>query len=107
MDYELDTPEELAAAFHAKLQLGIHGGMLVTNPIPAEYAMDFDVINSAIDLAVKEAKSLGIHGKETTPFLLAKIKDITGGESLNSNIQLVYNNAKLGAQTAVALCALK
>ena len=107
VDYELDTPEELAAAFHAKLQLGIHGGMLVTNPIPAEYAMDFDVINSAIDLAVKEAKSLGIHGKETTPFLLAKIKDITGGESLNSNIQLVYNNAKLGAQTAVALCALK
>ena len=72
VDYELDTPEELAAAFHAKLQLGIHGGMLVTNPIPAEYAMDFDVINSAIDLAVKEAKSLGIHGKETTPFLLAK-----------------------------------
>ena len=106
VDYELNTPAELAAAFYAKGALGVHGGMLVANPIPEEYAMDFDVINTAIDKAVEEAKALGIHGKETTPFLLAKIKDITGGDSLESNIQLVYNNAKLAAQTAAELCAL-
>ena len=81
-------------------------GMLVTNPIPEEYSMDPDVINKAINDAVEEAKALGIHGKETTPFLLAKIKDITGGDSLSSNIQLVFNNARLAARTACALSAL-
>ena len=69
--------------------------------------MDHEVINKAIDEAVAEANKLGIHGKETTPFLLAKVKDLTGGDSLESNIQLVYNNAVLGAKTACALAALK
>ncbi len=69
--------------------------------------MDHEVINKAIDEAVEEAKKLGIHGKETTPFLLAKIKDLTGGDSLASNIQLVYNNARLAAKTAAELCALE
>ena len=68
--------------------------------------MDPAVINKAIDEAVAEAKAQGIHGKETTPFLLAKIKDITGGDSLDSNIQLVFNNARLAARTAVELCRL-
>lgn len=107
VDYELDTPEELAKGFHVKEVMGLTGGMLVTNPIPAEYSMDLAVINKAIDDAVAEAKKLGIHGKETTPFLLAKIKDITGGDSLASNIQLVYNNAKLAAHTATALSHLE
>ena len=107
VDYELDTPEELAAAFHAERELGMKNGMLVTNPIPEKYSMDANVINTAIDEAVKEAKEQGIHGKETTPFLLAKVKDLTGGDSLESNIQLVYNNAVLGAKTACALAALK
>ncbi len=106
VDYRLDTPEELAKAFSVQLELGFPGGMLVTNPIPEEYSMDPDVINKAIDEAVAEAKAKGIHGKETTPFLLAKIKDITGGDSLDSNIQLVFNNARLAAKTAAALCAL-
>lgn len=106
VDYELDTPEELAKAFYVKRALGMQGGMLVTNPIPEEYAMDADVINAAIEKAVEESKALGIHGKETTPFLLAKIKDITGGDSLASNIQLVYNNARLAAKTAKALCEM-
>ena len=106
VDYELDTPEELAKAFYVKRALGMQGGMLVTNPIPEEYAMDADVINAAIEKAVEESKALGIHGKETTPFLLAKIKDITGGDSLAANIQLVYNNARLAAKTAKALCEL-
>ena len=69
--------------------------------------MDATTINKAIDEAVAEAKAQGIHGKATTPFLLAKIKDLTGGDSLDSNIQLVYNNARLAAKTAVALSALE
>ena len=106
VDYRIDTPAELAKAFYVKQDMGLGGGMLVTNPIPEEYSMDHEVINKAIDEAVTEANKLGIHGKETTPFLLAKIKDITGGDSLASNIQLVYNNAKLAAKTAAELMAL-
>ena len=82
----------------------LRGGLLVGNPIPEEYSMDPAVINKAIDEAIEEAKRLGIRGKATTPFLLAKIKDITGGDSLASNIQLVLNNAALAAKTAAALC---
>ena len=104
VDYRLDTPEELAAAFRAKLEMGLAGGMLVTNPIPEEYSMDPAVINRAIDEAVEDSRKLGIHGKETTPYLLARIKDITGGDSLASNIRLVYSNAELAAKTAAALC---
>ena len=104
VDYEIDTPEELAKAFKTQHELGLRGGMLVTNPIPEKYSMDAAVINAAIDEAVREAKEQGIHGKETTPFLLAKVKDLTGGNSLNSNIQLVFNNARLAAKTAKAYC---
>ncbi len=107
VDYRIDTPEELARAFAVQQELGFSGGMLVTNPIPEEYSMDPATINKAIDDAVTEAKVLGIHGKETTPFLLAKIKDLTGGDSLASNIQLVFNNARVAARTAAALCAQK
>ena len=77
--------------------------MLVANPIPEEYSMDPDVINNAIDEAIAESRKQGIHGKDTTPFLLAKVKEITGGDSLDSNIQLVFNNAALAAKTAVEL----
>ena len=100
VDYRLDTPEEIAAAFRAKQEMGLGGGMLVTNPIPEEYSMDPDRINAAIDQAVAEAAEKGIHGKETTPFLLARVKDLTGGDSLASNIQLVLNNARLAAAVA-------
>lgn len=106
VDYRLDTPKELAEAFEAQRGSGLHTGMLVANPIPEEYSMDSAAINRAIDEALQEAEDRGIHGKETTPFLLAKIKDITGGDSLDANIQLVYNNAKVAAQTAVELCNL-
>ena len=106
VDYRLDTPAEIASVFHVKQDMGLVGGMLVTNPIPEEYSMDHEVINKAIDEAVAESRKLGIHGKDTTPFLLAKIKDITGGDSLASNIQLVYNNARLAAQTACELSKL-
>ena len=106
VDYRMDTPEELAAAFKAQNDMALGGGMLVTNPIPQEYAMPADVINAAIDQAVSEAEAQGIHGKETTPFLLARVAELTGGDSLASNIQLVFNNARLAARTAVAYCSL-
>ena len=77
VDYELDTPLELATAFHVKQKVGLKGGMLVANPIPEEYSMDPDVINKAIDEAIAESRKQGIHVKDTTPFLLAKVKEIT------------------------------
>ena len=100
VDYRADSPEELAAMFKAQRDLGLKGGMLVTNPIPEEYSMDKAVIDAAIDQAIKEASDKGIKGKETTPFLLAKVVELTGGDSLDSNIALVLNNARLAAKTA-------
>ena len=106
VDYRIDTPEELAAAFKASHDMGLKGGMLVTNPIPQEYAMPLETINAAIDQAISECNAKGIHGKATTPFLLARVAELTGGDSLASNIRLVYNNAKLAARTAAAYCKL-
>ena len=100
VDYRMDTPAELAAAFKAQNDMELGGGMLVTNPIPEEYSMPKDVIDAAIDRAIAECNEQGIKGKETTPFLLARVAELTGGDSLASNIRLVYNNAKLTAQTA-------
>lgn len=104
VDYRVDTPEELADIFLMQRTMGMKNGILVTNPIPEEYSMDKETIDKAIEEALDEAKKLKIHGKETTPFLLAKIKDITGGDSLDSNIQLVFNNARVAAMTAKAIC---
>jgi len=101
VDYRIDTPAELAAAFKAGHDLGLPGGMLVTHPIPEGFAMPPDVINAAIDRAISECNAQGIHGKATTPFLLARVAELTGGDSLASNIRLVYNNARVAAQTAV------
>ena len=106
VDYRVDTPEELAKIMKVQRDLGLKSGILVTNPIPQEYSMDADRINAVIDQAIQEANEKGIHGKETTPFLLAKVKEITGGDSLDANIQLVFNNARLAAQTAAAYCKL-
>ena len=106
VDYRIDTPEELAAAFKASHDLGMKSGMLVTNPIPEEFAMPAETINAAIDQAIAECNAKGIKGKETTPFLLARVSELTGGDSLASNIQLVFNNARVAAQTAVAYCKL-
>ncbi len=106
VDYRVDSPEETAEALKAKWDLGLEGGVVIANPIPAEYEMDPEVINGAIAAAVKESEEKGIKGKESTPFLLAKVKELTGGASLDSNLQLVYNNVKVGAQIAVALSKL-
>ena len=104
VDYRIDTAQELAKAFKVQNELGFKGGMLVANPIPEEYAMPLDTITAAIDQAIAESVEQGIKGKETTPFLLARVAELTGGNSLASNIRLVYNNAKVAAQTAVHYC---
>lgn len=101
VDYRVDTAKELAAALMAKWNLGLKGGIVIANPIPEKYEMNYDVITEAINKAVAEAEEKCIKGKESTPFLLAKVKEITGGESLESNIALVYNNARLAAEIAV------
>ena len=103
VDYKVDSPEELANFFKTHNKLGMRGGVLVGNPIPDEYSMDPDVINPAIDEAIRQCNELGIKGKATTPFLLAKVKELTGGDSLDSNIQLVFNNARVAAHTAAEL----
>lgn len=102
VDARLDRPEEIAAAFLAKMTCGLKGGMLIGNPIPDQDAMDPDYIRASIDSAVHEAEALGITGKKVTPFLLDKIQQITGGKSLEANIKLVCNNAILGAKIARA-----
>ena len=106
VDYRIDTPAELAAAFKAQHEMGLKSGMLVTNPIPEEFAMPKATIDAAIDQAIAESVEQGIHGKATTPFLLARVSQLTGGNSLASNIRLVYNNAKVAAQTAVEYCKI-
>ena len=103
VDYRVDSPEELAAMFRAQRELSYKGGMLVTNPIPEQYAMDKEVIDKAIEQALAEAKEQHVHGKETTPFLLARVVELTGGDSLESNIKLVLNNATVAAKTAAEL----
>ncbi len=80
------------------------GGAVIANPIPVEYAMPVETINSAIEQALAEADEQGIAGKESTPFLLARVCELTGGNSLDSNIQLVLNNARLGAAIAKSYC---
>ena len=107
VDYRVDSAEELAKIFKAQHALGMKGGMLVANPIPEEFAMPKAVIDEAIDRAIAECNEQGIHGKATTPFLLARVAELTGGDSLASNIRLVFNNAAVAAQTAVACAKLQ
>ncbi|MCQ1530352.1 pseudouridine-5'-phosphate glycosidase [Lutispora saccharofermentans] len=103
VDYRVDSVKKLADIIKTKWDLGLNGGIVIANPIPGKYEMDYDMITRAIDNAVAEAEQKGIKGKESTPFLLAKVKEITGGESLESNIALIYNNAMVGSQLAVEL----
>lgn len=100
VDYRVDSPMEVATALKAKWDLDLKGGMVIGNPIPTEFEMDYDTITNAIETALKEAEENNIAGKKVTPFLLDKVKTITAGKSLESNIELVYNNAKIAAQIA-------
>ena len=104
-DFQLDTPEEQAAFIRTKWQLGLAGGVVVSNPVPAESAMPLDEIDAIIRQALGEAEAQGVKGKAVTPFLLARIKELTEGRSLATNIALVKHNALVGARLAVALNA--
>lgn len=106
VDYNCSTAKEIATAFACKEAMSLRGGMLITNPIPQEYSMDEQYINSEIDKAVSHCQQQGIKGKESTPFLLSAIAKATEGKSLAANIQLVYNNARLASDIAIELCKL-
>ncbi|TQR15278.1 pseudouridine-5'-phosphate glycosidase [Psychrobacillus soli] len=102
-NFRLDEPKEVADMLKVKWELGLNGGAIIANPIPAEFSLDEAYINDIIHTALKEADENGIKGKDVTPFLLGKVKELTEGKSLESNIELVYNNARVGAQIAVEL----
>lgn len=103
VNYKLDTPEQIGSMIKTKWELGLNGGVIVANPIPEEYSMDKNKIDNAIEEALKNADKKGIKGKDVTPFLLGEIKNLTGGSSLDSNIKLVLNNAKLAAKISASL----
>lgn len=102
VDYRLESPEEIAQALHAKWAMGLKGGVVIANPIPHAHAMPRSVVDAAIDEALQEAQAQGIRGKAITPFLLARIHELTGGDSVEANIQLILNNARLAAKVACA-----
>ncbi len=106
LDYNMSSPEEIAALLHAKWSLGLTGGAVIANPIPKEYSMDSQAIKTVIDQALISAHEQGIKGKDTTPYLLSKVKEMTHGESLTANLELVYNNARLAAQISKAYTKL-
>lgn len=106
VDYALRDEEEAARVMKAKWDVGLRGGLIIANPIPEEYAMDSTYMNGVIEQAVAEAREKGIRGKKITPFLLARIVELTGGESLTSNIQLAFHNARCAAHIAVAYSKL-
>ena len=106
IDYAIKDYEDGARVVLAKYEMGLAGGVLIANPIPEQYSIPAEKINGVIEQAIREMDERGIKGKECTPFLLAKITEITGGESLASNIQLVYNNAAVGTEIAAAYCRL-
>ncbi len=103
VDYRLESPEEIAAVLRKKYAVGLEGGVVICVPVPQAYAMDEKEIEAVISKALKEMDARGITGKETTPFLLEKIAEITGGNSLKTNIQLVLNNAAIASQVAKTL----
>lgn len=107
VDYQINDLRELAKILYTKWEIGMQGGVLIANPILKKHQMKFGPINEAIEEAVKIAEKKGIKGKEITPFLLDKIQKLTKGKSLEANIQLVYNNAKLAAKLAVEFSKLR
>ena len=107
LEYSIENPLEAAKIIKEKRDNNLLGGILITNPIPEEYEMDSELINKAINEAIEKANALGIKQKEVTPFLLKTIVELTGGDSLESNIKLVLNNAKVGAAISKEYCLLK
>lgn len=107
VDYRMDEPEQIAQVLRYKWNTGLAGGVLIANPIPAQYSMSPEVIEEQIEMALAEAAAQKIRGKALTPFLLAKIESLTEGDSLAANIELVLHNARLGAQIARELARIE
>ena len=106
VDCNAKDAAEVAKIAKTKWDLGLEGGMLIGNPVPEEYAMDFDEMSAIIDKALDSANKEGVRGKNITPYLLAHIVEYTQGRSLATNIQLAYNNARVAAQIAKEYAAL-
>ncbi len=102
VDYRLDDASEVAAALRSKVSLGLDGAILVTNPVPEEHALEGSAVNRLIDEAITAMNAAGVTGKETTPYLLARVAELSAGKSLDANIALVINNARVAAQIACA-----
>ena len=100
LDYKMESAKQIADLLNTKWSLGINGGVVIANPIPHEFEMDPKLIEDVIEKAIEKANSLGIKGKDTTPFLLDEIQKVTSGNSLEANIHLVYNNVKLACEIA-------
>ena len=107
VDYAAQSEAEIASIIHAQRGIGFTGGILVGNPVPEEYALDHEYMERIINVALQAADEANVHGKNITPFLLAKVKELTGGESFETNVQLALNNARCAARIAAALCELK
>jgi pseudouridine-5'-phosphate glycosidase len=107
VDYRVDSAEEAANVLRTKWDLNLKGGVIIANPIPVEYEMDYDYITESINKALDEANKLGIKGKETTPFLLSKLHSVTEGKSLASNMKLVYNNVDVASKIACEFYKMK
>ena len=105
VDARLESAEEIADVVSARDALGLHGGVVVANPIPAEHAIDSSTLREWVDAALAEAERAGVHGKEVTPFLLAQMHEVSGGATEEANKQLVYNNVRLASRVAGAIAA--
>ena len=105
MDYRIDTVQQMVDIYRAQEALGIESGMMLCNPIEKEFEVPEETINPIIERAVHEAEAAGIHGKDSTPYILAKVKELSGGESMQANIKLVQSNVRLASELAIALKA--
>ncbi len=103
VDARFETPGEIAAVLRAKWETGLPGGVVVANPIPAEHALEADIVDHIVSQAIIEARETGVRGKQLTPYLLGRIHELTGGASEDANKALMWNNARLAARVAVAL----
>nr|WP_199563507.1 MULTISPECIES: pseudouridine-5'-phosphate glycosidase [unclassified Oceanispirochaeta] len=98
VDYSMESPAEIAGLLKAKWEMNLKGGVVIANPIPDEFSMDPEEINSVIETALKDMKKDGVKGKESTPYLLSRIAELSKGSSLHSNVELVFNNVRLASQ---------
>jgi len=106
LDYKMNSAKEIANLLKVKFDISLKGGAIIANPIPEEFSLDYDEMTHAINTAIKEQNEKGIKGKESTPFLLSKVKELTKGKSLDSNIELVLNNARLASKISIEMSKL-